>query len=119
MRISTYVEYRRNGLSHANEAQPPNAALAILLRELDGELTRGGLRLVELDCRTVLQGAKKGAHCYLARITLTCEPGTPSRSLTSWYQWQHPVWRIGADASVDVAASQTMRALAPVEVSAL
>lgn len=59
-----------------------------MLAKLEEDLAASGSRPVELrcECWEVDRGD------YLAVIKVTAEPGQPTRSLPSWFQWRHPRW---------------------------
>lgn len=96
MKFSAHVWYRRSQIKR--QGDPPSyAAVSTILAEIERELDRAGMRPVELKCENWPSGTFPGEHAthLLARITIEAEPGTPTRSLRSWFEWQHPRWVAG------------------------
>lgn len=87
--LNAYAPFSRSGTAKAHAgATPPRPALRGMLDDLDRQLRLAGLAPVSLVCRSWLEGEKA-----IAWITLAVESGEPSRTLSSWYEWQHPVWQ--------------------------
>jgi hypothetical protein len=75
---------------------PPRRALLAMLENLAGVLRARGehpLAMKVESWRRPNYVAPDGHNDFLARITIQSAPGLDTRSLASWFQWQHPRWR--------------------------
>lgn len=83
--LYAYAPFGRG--SHQCSPLPPRRALKSMLAELEQQIVDLGYFPTGVACRSWLEGT--GA---VARISLVAWPGDMTRSLASWYEWQHPRW---------------------------
>lgn len=70
--------------------RPPRALIKSMLAELGGKLHATRTRPEQLVC---VSWHLANEREYVAQIAITVEPGESAATLSSWYEWQHPVWR--------------------------
>lgn len=77
----------------ADRPFPPPTAAKLMVAEIAAQVDGTILRPVSLACLAWPPAAfEKCRHDHLACIAITFEPGEMTRSLGSWFQWQHPRW---------------------------
>lgn len=89
-----------------NAPSPPHALVKAMLAELDGQLRAAGMRPRSLGCGSWHVANERE---YVAMLAITVEPGENAGTLTSWYQWQHPIWRwIEPPVPLDLTRAETL-----------
>jgi hypothetical protein len=97
----------------SREPRPPYGTLAAMLAQLADALADTGHKPVAVDRTEAwpLGEDNTQATRMLVRLRIQCEPGEGTRSLASWFQWQHPGWCWSVAALPTVACEMVERAI--------
>lgn len=91
-------------------ALPQRAVVKHMLADIEARLKARKCRPVSLSCQRWPADAFHELYDedYLASITVEIEPGQLTRSLASWFQWQHPQWVFETSAPPQLARPPAM-----------